>query len=65
MVKNNDLILKEKRLKALHREVKKSKRKRSPRGGTKAAQVKRAQINKFYIQSKIKPEIRIIDKTKR
>ncbi|MEW6407430.1 MAG: hypothetical protein AB1465_01940 [Patescibacteria group bacterium] len=65
MIENNDLILEEKRLKALRREVKKSKRKYAPRGGTMAGQAKRAEMSKFYIRSKRKPKIVIVDKTKK
>jgi len=60
MSKSNNL--EEKYIKALRREAKKSKRKYTPRGGTMAAQVKRIEASGFYIKSRRKPAVRIIDK---
>lgn len=41
------------------------KTKYGPRGATKAAQFKRMQESRFYVRSKRKPKIKIVDKTKR
>lgn len=46
------------------RELKLKKRKHAPKGGTLGGQTKRVKEAKFYIRKK-KPEIKIIDKTKK
>jgi hypothetical protein len=47
------------------RELRHEKRKYAPKGGTLGAQAKKIKEVKFYVRKKKKPEIRIIDKTKK
>lgn len=56
----------EKRIKKLlEREERAKKKKYAPKGATVGAQVQRTKESQFYLHSKRKPEIKVIDKTKK